>query len=595
MESVYSFLKKYKFYIMAFLLTLLCGVIRISGTAEMRLSADDIGMMSSAVYLAGYDWSEVVATTPYYGCAFYFLFAPLFRLIDDPVILWGCVVWSNIFVMAATSSFVYHICTKYFCMKQNMITVLAVITAGLIVNNPQTFTQEPILYLSTWMIVYFLAKLIREPEINKKSIAYMCGLWGTCIYAYLAHSRAVAFIIAIVVVFLLMTFVDKKYLKYLLLYGAGSVLVYFSAEMIKNHVISTFWNTANGDITNSTLELHGSKFEYLLSLDGIKTCFDVLVGNILTAATRTSGIMYIAIILFFVMLWNLLKNKQLLLEKEVTVSYFFSFICAAMGVLALAITWGNMIHLAYGSGVNNYFKGFAYFRYFGTFLGPVLVGAIYFCVSKLGDWKYKKGFILAVLILMGGVSLYYESVIVPNMKGSEYLNSFFYQYIRSNAQGFDGSNFRISLLLVIAVVVVLLVKRNWDARYTKGVLSLGILFILLPYFDSLSIYKPIINTEGDATYALFEYLEEENYTVEEEIYAIRINNARVHQYNLKEYSIHVGIPEDDKEYLIFSDTNDCKELAEADYTCFRLDNNECIWTKNADLINHIRAYIEAYL
>ena len=117
-------LKEKQFYFFTFFITFITRMLKIGGSYPIRVALDDIGMLSGAAYFAGYDWSEVVSTTKYYGIGWYSLFAPVLRFVDSPTAIWLILIVANIAAVAIASAFSHYIGIKYLEMPNTFKTTL---------------------------------------------------------------------------------------------------------------------------------------------------------------------------------------------------------------------------------------------------------------------------------------------------------------------------------------------------------------------------------------------------------------------------------------------------------------------------------------
>jgi len=82
--------------------------------------ADEIGTLSAAPFLAGYDWSYAVSKTHYYGFGYYWIASFLFRLTDDYVLIFAGISFVNFILCCSMSILIYHILVHEFGMQKNM-------------------------------------------------------------------------------------------------------------------------------------------------------------------------------------------------------------------------------------------------------------------------------------------------------------------------------------------------------------------------------------------------------------------------------------------------------------------------------------------
>ena len=100
--------KAYKTYlcILNFFLCFFVQALLFFKDNDISIIEDRIGDFALPSYLAGLDWSVLIAQTKYYGYGMKWIFFPLFVLTDDPHIIFCCVTFIYIFLMARIFLFV---------------------------------------------------------------------------------------------------------------------------------------------------------------------------------------------------------------------------------------------------------------------------------------------------------------------------------------------------------------------------------------------------------------------------------------------------------------------------------------------------------
>lgn len=585
-------LKEKRWYICTFIVIFAYRMLRIRGVYEMRVASDDIGMLSGAAYFAGYDWSSVVSTTKYYGIGWYSLFAPILKFVKNPAAIWAVIVIVNICIVALACIFIQYIGIKHLGMEDNFVTSLISIFTSMAVVPSNTLSQESVLFCLTILISYLLMKSLQEEFSSLKRCAFMILAVAFSNYAYLIHTRAVVFLIAIPVAIIFSSLIEKKKIINLASYVISAIILYFMAGVLKKQIIQHIWGTKDS-IMNAELPISTSTFQNVFSLKGIKVVFDCFMSNFFTACMRLYGIPCIVILFIIVLLIRLFKKNEMnyKVSENGKTLLVFSVTCFFIGLAGVAVMWGKGAVSTYWTDETNvYYKGFSYFRYYGTFIGPALFVAL---GERFYNEKYNRRLGNLVLGIYGVVVLYYLLVILRRVSRSEYVNRTILQYVTYTVEGVDILNYILSISLALLVLAVILCA----GKYSKYGLILAIAInVIMPSLNSEGlISKPIMGTIGDAGYHLVRDMEENGIEIDN-IYCADQRWAYFLQFFLKEKRILVGCPTKEGRTLIFHSNNlreDVRLEGMPDsYECIILDENECVWVSDKDLYDYILNTVE---
>jgi hypothetical protein len=69
--------------------------IEVWDSYPMYMSTDELGTIVGAVELAGLDWSNDIKNSGYYGFVYYSLFFFVFKITDDPIIIYRNYYFNN--------------------------------------------------------------------------------------------------------------------------------------------------------------------------------------------------------------------------------------------------------------------------------------------------------------------------------------------------------------------------------------------------------------------------------------------------------------------------------------------------------------------
>lgn len=586
-ENIKIKIKANRWYIATFLITIIYSMLKIAGSYEMRVASDDIGQLAGTAYFAGYDWSEVVSTTKYYGIGYYSFFAPILRFVSDPVDIWLIITIINILIVATVCVFSQYIGVKYLGMPSNIVTSLIAVVCSMSIEPARTPSQEPILYCLTWIIAYFLMKSTVEGLTLAKRCLYTILTVVFSIYAHLIHTRAVVFLIAIPLALVLVSFIKKKKTGQYICYLISAVTLYWLADIFKARIINTIWGGGSQTVMNAELPISASIIESVLSLKGIRVVIDCFISNFFTATMKLYGIPCIIIVLMVLVVCNIFREKQYEISTGKCILLLFSALCFLIGMAGVAVMWGRGVVPVYWSAETNvYYKGFGYFRYYATFLGPAIFVALGECLDKQ---KCNNRIAIFTLGLQAIVIIYWMLVVLEKICESEYANLPFKKYIQYDCFGVDILNCVISIGLTMLILSVILFAKQFGKWGLLG----SVFFSVMISFDTMVengiITRPMLNENGNAGYHLVRSMEADG-IAPDAIYCSNIRSSYYLQFYLKEKPILIGTPQE-KGALVFTpnayrEDEELEKLPDA-YRCIRLDENECVWVSDEYIYNYI--------
>lgn len=582
--------KRYIYYFITFAISFVVRIIQVAGEYQMRLIPDEIGMLASPAYLAGYDWSNVVGYTSYYGVAYYMWFAPVLKFISNPRDVYFVIIMVNLVLQSLTCVLSYHIAVCYFKFSSSLLTSLIAVVCSFVVATSSEMSQEPMLYFLTWLLVLVLLKMVAAAKSKISPYLYSVILALICAYAYLVHSRAIVFVVALFVAFLVSVYHDRKQIKSFLCFIVSVIVTIFLAGVIQKEIIAFLWKTADGKLNNVNIEVDSNAIVTMLTPQGIRVMLDMFVSNLLTAAGRTFGINILAIVMGCMLVAGTkIKKIAVSIELNKKIIFVFSLACYLIGVLGICVVWGKNVVPVYFLGEVNYsYKGFTYFRYAATFLGPAALAALGECLYN-ADLRVKMK--LPVIISELFVVWYFFFFIIEKIRNSEFVNRAVVDYFKEEKDGFDILNYRVTVLLFVIFTFLFFVEWRKD-NVKRVILMLCILCGLLPYARKGSgfIPRPQLNELGNGGYNLIRYLEGVN-AMPDAIYCSSDVRAYRYQFHLKEYSIVVGYPSGGKHEIMFSPSEKRDENIPEYFEVLQLDNNEWVWTDDKNLYEIISGYV----
>lgn len=363
--------------------------ILIAHMYPLHTPSEEVGALSGAALLAGYDWSNVVSSDcSYYGIGFYSICAPLFQILKNPIIIYRCIIGINAFIRLSIAIISYYIGKKYFKIENTLLlSIVSLITPLLQVSRISRGAHNDLVMDGLlWVVVLLICKLIYS-KTKKESFLTVFSLAIVLLYGLTVHTRWLVVVLgAIIVAIWGCIIAHKRYVPvvaFLLLLGC---LYPLSTKLIEG-IKKSIWNTS-GYLTNGQVRV-SYKINYF-SPDTWKLWADTILGNLSTWVIVSGGLasfIVIALISFFV--YKIKKKENSEFDTCICIIASLVFICMAATLLGLLVSdWTAGMFEGYISGrYEGYsFKAMTYLRYWGVYASPLILCAIA-VVEKYKIWR----------------------------------------------------------------------------------------------------------------------------------------------------------------------------------------------------------------
>lgn len=342
---------------------------------------DELGTLASGAYFAGYDWRSVMQSPSnygsgvnYYGGGFGIIFTPLFLLIKGrPYLLYQGILTVCALLQSVPAVLSYRMLKYYFDIENLKYCIFVAVSSSFFVMSRATNAMnENMLIFCMWVVCYlFLALFCKERGVCS-GYKYCIGISIVLAYTYTVHTRAIVFI-ATVVLLMLITCVEKKNCKLLLMFlGSFSVFILL-AKSFNGYVLEkVFLQSSTNPVYNTADAAASSVMGQLIHMftdNQWHAWGDIFITNVF-------GFLTVSLLIFGVVtiIWikKGIKICRLKAEKD---AFFF------LGFLSLIPTWG-MLGLYSIHGLGNTVEALAegictrahfYLRYAGAFIGPLMV------------------------------------------------------------------------------------------------------------------------------------------------------------------------------------------------------------------------------
>ena len=258
---------------------------------------DEVGILANSAYVSGYDWTETTYTMGgfYYKYGISLLYAPLFKLIEDPYILYKALLAVNVFLYAFVPVIAYTVQRKHLHIKR-LVSFIFAFSSGTI---PCCFIfqlyakADSMLIVLPWVVLYLLLELARTIEKKRRSVLSIL-LAAAGIYSYMVHTRGLVIIIAMLLTILAFGILDKKCLVNIPAFLATAAVM-FAADKILSGIFYDGVYGAYGTAHASAESFEFSELKKIFTVPGLKTLGRLTVGWLFTGMTATYGLLGVGV------------------------------------------------------------------------------------------------------------------------------------------------------------------------------------------------------------------------------------------------------------------------------------------------------------
>lgn len=594
------FFQKNLYYVIAFLGAIIPRIFLNIFAYPVRTVSDEISTISNGAFLAGYDWSSVLGTAGYYGSGMTLLFAPIIRLIDNPIWMYRIMLICESFLYGIIAIICCYIIRKIFGIKDEKYCCLVSIACSYVVAvRTMIVYNEHMLMLLSWIFILIIlqaGKNLLEGRSNVK-LTVMCV--GVLVYSITVHTRAVIFWGAVIVAIVLGKMIYKKYLFSIpVLVILGGILSFF-ANQFNNYMKENLWLKNDIDILrNETVS--SEPIVEILRPRTWHAWGNIIFGQVQTINVLMGGIFLAVIVLVVTLtLKNIQLNKLMFkLENQeeglIIIVGWFCFSAIGVTILGQIASWGVWATdgMSLGLPSPSYgIKAFTYIRYFAIYCGPLAMLFFVWCY-KQRKWFERK--FKMILLLFFQIEVYWFCAVIPYIYQNGTLTEVYIPFAFWN----EGKEIDVKLFLPASLICLGLMLIFYQCYKKKRIyypVMVTIFILIFQYVYNAKVYD--YNNQkrsydlANTGYQLIEQIETET-TVPHDIYVNDGSGKQDHQsfmiyqFLLKDYHIIPGISDVNlEETITFSNCilDNGEELFENGYKMAQLDENEYIYVKGKDL------------
>lgn len=602
MDKLISFVKNKIDYIIVFLCSFIPKVLFTIIVPFIGIISDETSTMSGAALFAGFDWSNTVSNAGYYGGGMTALFAPLFKLIDSPYVLYHCLLIIMCLLQATIGVICYYLFINHLGMKKNKVSMLLSIVASYIVTRRATnVTNEHMLILMSWVLTLLIVKLI-DCKNNKEKIKLSILTAAALGYSLTIHTRALTFILAFFILFIVYLWIYRESLVSVVPFLIVFSLFYLGSQYFIGFVQNSNFSLEYGlKLRNSYLPK--ADIKELLSPDSWYAWLSIIVGQVMTISVFSGGLFIVSIVVTIKLLWQgvlrkkdfLVTNDDNIIKKKLLTVLIFMFMCIGMTILMHSFSNVSNVMLAYQEGTGGYnygLKAITYIRYFGPYVGPTIALAIVYIYRYRDELKTT---VLSSFILVMFLSIIWICCIVPFIYNSTSGKEAFFPFsLNFTTENVAGRSFYIVGIVVLFIVLILITISLYQKKYMFFGCLLIIFFGYEYAFNVIMFDKNLCSTNGtNISMVTYEYLKNIDFDVIDNTVYVYDGSGKTdhqifytYQVLLKDKTIEIELPDKNKDtaLLVTNDYSSAKYLLDYGYQVTAIENGDYLFAKGEKIL-----------
>lgn len=415
--------------------------------------ADEVYTLTGGMFFAGYDVSSYMSNHKLYNFGYTMLLSPLFRLIDDPVVLYRCLLGCNVILHGITIVVVYNLLRKKFGFDSVKSVAMAAVSSCsflILQFGMYVYNETPLTFI-VWMVFALLIIVMDVTGWKKYVISAMIAFLTS--YAYIIHSRCMVLFVVVFLVILSYLFIYRKWIVNPIAFGVPFIAGIYGARKLVDFVkVNLYLKGLDEDLGNSVEAVAGatSRYKVFASGEGIFKLIQQFFSLAGSLNIVTGGFILIATIFGLYQFTKFKGNLQDDKTKKLLVS----------GIYSIVSFWGMVACIAVSGAASGITRFLAYIRYFTPFIGPFLLFAMIALLKNMVQIKktilYSCAALGNIIVVLVFIFYSFPKFVGTSMKDNGTLY-FFLAFARYDGQTkFSKSVIGIALLIMIAGTVVFL-------------------------------------------------------------------------------------------------------------------------------------------
>lgn len=420
----------------------------------LHMSHDEMGVLATAAYAVGEDWSEVVSQFGYYGYGSSVLYIPIFALTKGPVLRYRLITALNSCFMALIPVIAYRIAVKY-CKAEKSAGLFAALAAGLYPGYllfSKWVWNETMMCLLPWVTALLIFRLYSEQN-KKLRILFSVLLSLTLVYSYAVHSRALGLIASAFIIIGIVWIFHKRLIVEPISFCSSFAVFFVIDHFVKKYVQKHIWLVGSGSEMKNTVGGNTGKLRDYTNIEGFRGLLRITAGQLSAASASTYGLLAIAAAAGIPLIISGMKKNMRIRKGRVPdekhalwllMTITALFFASALAISALFL--GNEGRMSETRG-----DYYIYTRYFSNMLGfSVFAAIIYFSKNEMS--KRMMAAAIGVYVIMAIPIMHYAGFINQQKNSSNATILNLLAYLGNNPKDYV-SHFDFANLMLITTIV----------------------------------------------------------------------------------------------------------------------------------------------
>lgn len=457
--------------------------------------SDESITMANAAWVTGRDWRWMIASLGgnYYRYLQAMMTVPLFCWLKDPAMIYRLSMLLQAIAQASIVPVVYGICRRHLKVESKKVAVLMGMAVCLIPTMAlYTFYYrgDYLLGILPWYVLLFFLETMRAAECRaavSRGIFTMLSVLG-CVLAYMAHSRGLILIIALVLSALAVRiFFKKRSLNWLLLLAA--VLVLAGIDHVWGQYLKEALYSYSGLTANAFETMNVAGYFQLFSFDAIKDLAMLCLSWMATLISTTQGLVLLGLLLAVIVIVRTLFFRMQGISSAEKATLFFCVLVFA-GYYAIGALFFRGTYFALRTGeLTKRVDRLLYDRYSVCGAGMIVFVALYVLCCRR-EWLRWKERLLCALGCVAVLGLFVKKVLPTAVKYKGYLyNAIVLNTFNTETPDkimFGGYYAKAALLgimlvgsgLLVLLLLLSLSKKHWIPLVLLGIVLASDLVLL---------------------------------------------------------------------------------------------------------------------
>lgn len=348
---------------------------------------DEFGYWGTAVSMAGYNWKDLIAETPYYSYGYSLLLLPIILLLPTPILWYKAAILLNVVLLYLSYFICCDIGKRIFRKTDRKLICFVSLVVAIYPGNityAQVAWSETLQYFLIWCVTWLIVRL-EERFSFEKLLAVVVLLLSI----YCVHNRNIGVAVVGVATILLIVIKHRKTVTWMLIPVFGLVGGYFLLKWVKDYEVTKLWNDSASSALNNVNLDGNTLLSYFRKLADNPGLFGWSLYGKLFYLLLATGFSLPAMLILCTREWyEAVRNRVF---GRYSVSKFW---CAAILFAMWLLTAIQMLDWSVRKDM------IVYARYMEHALGPALfLGILYLSCNTR---RIRKGTLLAAMVFLAG-------------------------------------------------------------------------------------------------------------------------------------------------------------------------------------------------